>query len=235
MQKAVALGTEHISAYSLIFEEGTPLYAKLLAKEVEAQNEDEDTAMYQWVISFLRDQGYQQYEVSNFSRAGLECKHNLCYWSGDEYIAVGPSAHGYVDGRRYWNPRNLSRYLETLHRNTLLTLNEEKLTNHDRMYERCFLELRSRGIHCASFQRDFGIDIVSAVQNELQWLIDEAYLHVAERLSLSAKGYSVCDDISLRLIQLLEQATNSQWRSLSAADEVDTYSIDLSAGQVEPR
>ncbi len=228
MRQAVSLQTEHISAYSLIFEEGTPLYAQLQKKLVEPQNEENDTEMYQWCISFLADNGYRQYEVSNFSRKDKECVHNLCYWEGREYLACGPSAHGYIDSTRYWNPRSLSRYISLLEEDVVPTLNQEQLNNNDKMFERCFLELRARGIEIARFDEDFGLSLLEAVAEEWQWMQREGFVSIVDgRLSLSSSGYSVCDDVSLRIIQALERATKQQWRSLKDPVEEVLHDIKL--------
>ncbi len=228
LTKALSLETEHFSAYSLIYEEGTPLYAQFLRNEVAPQSEEADTQMYQWAIENLKEHGYQQYEVSNFAKAGRECRHNLCYWSAGEYLAFGPSAHGYIRDTRYWNPRSLHRYNELLNAGHVPTLNSEVLTRSDRMFERCFLELRAQGIRIREFDLDFGVRIDILVRETAMWMVEEQYIELGDRVSLTAKGYSQCDEITLKLIEGLEAKTKSNWRQISMAEEPKLVQIESS-------
>lgn len=238
MQRALALGTEHISAYSLIYEEGTPLYTQWQKGLVAPRSEEEDSRLYEYTMQLLAEHGYKQYEVSNFAQPGRECRHNLLYWQAGEYLAFGPSAHGYRSGQRYWNYRNLGRYLESLSRNTLPIANSEELNVADMLFERAFLELRSQGIHLQRFRQDFGIDILKDCHTLCALLLREEFVYIEkvdsrvegtgegirehstnkmqpsgeERLRLSHKGYMVCDEISLRLISALEERTQRQWQ-----------------------
>ncbi len=219
LNAAIALGVDHISAYSLIFEEGTPLYAQMLRKEVIPQTEELDLAMYELAIAKLTEAGYGQYEVSNFAKPARECRHNLCYWNAGEYMAVGPSAHGYVGSTRYWNVRNLGSYLQSLREDKLPTLNSEELLVHDKLFEYTFLSLRATGIECMRMRNEFDIDLASLVHKELPWMINEGYAVVDDALRLTAKGYAQCDDISVQLIQALEKRLDVQWRHLGPKDD----------------
>lgn len=222
VEQAVALETEHISAYSLIFEEGTPLHAMRLRGEVQPQHEEHDVAMYEWTMNTLLSHGYEQYEVSNFARSGKYCCHNCLYWQGGEYLAFGPSAHGYRIRQnthtndvheRYWNVRSLHRYTEALRQNTLPTANTEQLSRTERLFERAFLELRSQGIRLQAFERDFGIKLAQVLeplfakyQGEDLWRITNG------RLVLTQRGYTLCDAISTDVISLLEQTLKTRWQ-----------------------
>ncbi len=218
MKHALELGPEHISAYSLIFEEGTPLNAMRLRGEVREADEDLDAAMYDDVMQILADGGYEQYEVSNFARDGLRCRHNLKYWNGEEYFAVGPSAHGYLDETRYWNVRNLKRYMDMMNEGVLPLANSERLSRSDRMFERAFLGLRSTGIVPADFQREFDIDVVAALGDYAGQLQDRGLARFdGGVISLTAAGYMVCDAISAEVITRLEDAAGAEWTL--AADE----------------
>ncbi|MFN8359829.1 MAG: radical SAM family heme chaperone HemW [Candidatus Kapaibacterium sp.] len=210
LETAIGLAPNHISAYSLIFEEGTPLFTMLQRGTVERTGEEHDAEMYDYAIKRLAEAGYTQYEVSNFARDKRECLHNVTYWSGDEYMAFGPSAHGFVDGSRYWNFRSLARYTELVKQGILPVANSEKLTDSERMFERAFLELRAKGIRIKEFTRDFGIDILSAI-DELKLWESEGLLTITDRISLTAHGYQVCDELSLRMIAALEKAAGVEW------------------------
>lgn len=219
---AVALDTEHISAYSLIFEEGTPLNAMKLRGEVREADEDIDAAMYEYTMNFLAAKGYRQYEVSNFARAGRECKHNLLYWQGKEYISFGPSAHGYYSGVRYWNARSLTRYSENVQAGKLPVLNSERIEGLSLMFERAFLELRSEGIQVDAFRADFGIDLQVVLQPFLHKVAGEGIVHDNNgRLSLTAKGYQLCDMVTTDVIALIEQHSGQEWvQSVPPVDAV---------------
>ncbi|HSV26322.1 MAG TPA: radical SAM family heme chaperone HemW, partial [Sedimentisphaerales bacterium] len=103
LERAIRLGAEHISAYALTYEEGTPLCAARERGEVVAADEELDRAMYETAIDTLAAAGYQQYEISNFARPGFECRHNLKYWANDEYIGIGPAAASWYKGARWTN------------------------------------------------------------------------------------------------------------------------------------
>jgi oxygen-independent coproporphyrinogen III oxidase len=213
VEMALRLQTEHISAYSLIFEEGTPLHAMRLRGEVREQNEDADAAMYEWTMKILAAHGYQQYEVSNFAKPGKECRHNCIYWQGDEYVSVGPSAHGYIADERYWNVRSLKRYTDAVHRGELPVVNSEQLSTQEKMFERAFLELRSKGLRIAEFLRDFDIHLPTLLQPLFKKYEGLHLWHTSETvIALTPKGYVLCDAITADVITLLEKHSGNEWR-----------------------
>lgn len=108
VDRAVALGPEHISIYNLMFEEGTPLTARNLPR----LDEELERAMYDCIRSRLKEAGLVHYEISNFSRPGFECRHNRLYWSGGEYIGCGPAAHSHWHGVRWANCADLADYCQ---------------------------------------------------------------------------------------------------------------------------
>ncbi len=104
-----SLDPTHISAYILKLEEGTPLYSK---KDRLAIPDPDTTAdLYLLTVEYLAEKGYEQYEISNFCKSGFQSLHNLKYWHGEEYIGIGPSAHGYLDGKRYYYSRNIEEFI----------------------------------------------------------------------------------------------------------------------------
>lgn len=218
IETAVALGTEHISAYSLIFEEGTPLNAMKLRGEVREADEDLDAEMYDVTMNFLAASGYRQYEVSNFAREGRECRHNLLYWQGREYISFGPSAHGYTGGVRYWNVRSLSRYMGDIAEGRLPVVNSERIEGLTLMFERAFLELRSQGIDMAAFRRDFGVELRTVLEPLFSRIAGENLIAVDDdRIALTPNGYRLCDALTTEVIALLEQACGEEWQTVPPA------------------
>ncbi|MFN8367277.1 MAG: radical SAM family heme chaperone HemW [Candidatus Kapaibacterium sp.] len=226
LQRALALNTEHISAYSLIYEEGTPLFAMLQKGEVSQSSEETDAEMYQLAIETLTANGYSQYEISNFAKPGLECKHNLVYWNAEEYLSFGPSAHGFIHNSRYWNYRNISTYLQKLQNNELPSANSEVLSVSERMFERAFLELRAQGVRLDKFKTDFGIDITNDLKSTIQLWSDEHLVTLHNgKLSLTSSGYSVCDELTLQLISGLEKYTSSVWKPAPDNQYQDVFTI----------
>jgi len=220
--RMLALEPDHISAYSLIYEHGTPLYAQLQKGLVTPHDEELDAEMYAQVMRRLTSAGYTQYEVSNFARPGKQCQHNLLYWHAEQYVAMGPSAHGYVDDVRYWNVRSLAAWTQHVTNGLLPEANRETLGRTERMFERAFLGLRADGIDLRAYAQDFGVDILAALGNDARiWLEEGLYTVVEDRLALTSAGYQLCDELTLRTISAIERASGEQWKDNSAADAID--------------
>ncbi|MCS6809291.1 MAG: radical SAM family heme chaperone HemW [Bacteroidota bacterium] len=218
VEYAISLGVEHISAYSLIFEHGTPLYSLYKRGQVRPQDEKHEAALYRWTIHTLTAHGYEHYEVSNFAQQGKICRHNCVYWHGQEYVSFGPSAHGYIYTEkgfiRYWNIRGLKRYTDSVRACVLPIANYEVLSLYDRMVERVFLELRSQGIRKQAFYQDFHIDISDALSSVLpEWTHVGLVIDTPEIVRLSPEGYAVCDSITVKVLQLVESALNTTMQS----------------------
>jgi oxygen-independent coproporphyrinogen-3 oxidase len=111
LQTALALPVEHLSAYGLTYEPGTAMTARLAKGEFTKSPDDIEASMYQHTIETLRARGFDRYEVSNHAKAGAECKHNLAYWTSQDWLAVGPSASGHFQGSRWKNTPRLDDYL----------------------------------------------------------------------------------------------------------------------------
>jgi oxygen-independent coproporphyrinogen-3 oxidase len=197
LRRMVELQPDHISAYSLIYEQGTPLYADLLKGRVKPLPEETDVEMYNLVITTLRNHGYEQYEVSNFARHGRRCRHNLTYWHGEPYLAVGPSAHGFTGSTRYWNYRSLTAWTEHVMKGALPEANHEELSESDLLTEHVFLHLRADGLRPADTLDRFGMDVRAALAPDLGYWIEAGFISDdGQLLSLTAEGYRVCDEIS---------------------------------------
>ena len=111
LQKTVELNPEHISAYQLIIEEGTPFYEKYDAHPELLPNEEESRAIYQTTKRILESNGYMQYEISNYARDGYECRHNVGYWIRRDYLGFGIGAASLIDNVRFQNEKSLGAYL----------------------------------------------------------------------------------------------------------------------------
>lgn len=154
LRAALALAPEHISAYSLILEEDTPLASSPLRHTIP----DDDAAAdaMEETAEALTAAGYRRYEISNYARPGYESRHNLRYWRGEEYLGLGIAAYSYLDGVRFGAPRDLDGYLAG---KPPPPVDREVLTQDDLERERVMLSLRlDEGIDLAAYRRDFGRD-----------------------------------------------------------------------------
>lgn len=114
LDAAVSLPVTHLSAYHLIYEEGTALYRLKNAGRVEPVTEETSVAMFSLLIDRLADAGFIHYEISNFGRPGCFSRHNLSYWTGEKYLGLGPSAHSFNGKSRCWNVASLPAYLRSV-------------------------------------------------------------------------------------------------------------------------
>lgn len=150
--RAIASGVNHISAYSLILEENTPLYDKVKNWELRLPREDVEALMYDITCEVLEASGFHQYEVSNFCKDGFHSYHNIKYWNCEEYIGCGAAAHSYFRGKRFSNYETIDDYIK----NPTARLNETELTLKDKMSEFMFLGLRmTQGIDIQEFECRF--------------------------------------------------------------------------------
>lgn len=156
LRKVAGLGPEHISAYSLIVEDGTP-FSK---RNLNLPDEDTEYEMYEDTAEILGQYGYAQYEISNYARNGYACRHNIGYWRRVDYLGLGLGASSFCGGVRYSNTDDLGFYLKNSGDYHKLQCNGERLTEKDAMAEFMFLGLRmTEGISKAEFEKDFGTPI----------------------------------------------------------------------------
>ena len=197
LDAAMALGVEHISAYSLIVEEGTPMAARVLRGEAIIPDEDTVNAMQRTAIDRLAKSGYRRYEISNYAKPGFECRHNLVYWLGGDYLGMGCAAHSLLMGRRFSNTASLENYLSGARMTDLKVLSRQ-----DEMEEALMLATRTvRGLDLGAWRERFGEDFIksraSAVDRLRQWKlieVDNGFLRLTRR------GFEVQDAVVLELL-----------------------------------
>ncbi len=205
LERVIALQPEHISSYSLIYEEGTPLYKSWKAGKISKIDEDADADLYLQNVRKLNEAGFEQYEVSNFAKEGKKCRHNINYWKGGEYYAFGPSAHGFLDGVRFWNTRSIGKYSEMIADRQSPVEDSEKLTTLQKMTERVILGLRSDGIDLEHFRREFGPDINKILGKEIEDMKKEGLIKFnGNSIKLTVEGYLINDGICVTFIRNLE-------------------------------
>ena len=206
LEKVIKLNPEHISTYSLIFEPHTELYNKYIRKEIRKNDIDDEAKMYAETQDILISNGYGQYEVSNFTKPGRQCRHNLKYWHCGQYFAFGPSAHGYIGEERYWNFRNLKKYISMTNDGILPRENSEHLTQENKMEEGIFLPLRADGIDITDFNHDFEIDLSNLLYEDLADLQKNNLIIIEKnKIQLTRTGYALGDEITVNLISALEK------------------------------
>lgn len=159
LNKIINLNPSHISAYSLILEEGTKFYDMYLNKEFELNDEEVDINIYNYTIDTLYKNGYHQYEISNYAKEGYECKHNIVYWKCDNYLGLGPGASGYINNYRYSNICDIKGYNKCLEYDKRPIEEKNILSKKDEMEEFIFMGLRmNKGINLDEFYKRFNID-----------------------------------------------------------------------------
>ena len=207
LQRAIALAPDHLSCYSLILEEGTPLFDSV-QKGTCAPLPDED-AMEQMDALTMRmtgDAGYAQYEVSNFAKEGRQCRHNIVYWECEPYLGVGLNAHSDMDGRRFYNPESWEEYLLMAERGETARPAEGDASLDERMFERMMMGLRqTRGVDKARFARDFGREIDSVWPKTITEMTDKKLMTVnKERISLTQRGMQVMNGVLVALMDEMD-------------------------------
>ena len=193
LRTVAELEPEHISAYSLIVEEGTPF----AARKLNLPDEDTEYNMYEATAQILKEYGFEQYEISNYARKGRECRHNVGYWTRQDYLGFGLGASSLYGKERFANTADMKKYLENSKNPEKIREKEPSLTREDEMAEFMFLGLRmTKGISKADFQRCFGCTIESVYGEVLEkYESMEMLLEKDGRIFLSREGIHVSNSI----------------------------------------
>lgn len=210
LDEALALGSEHLSCYEVIYEEDTPLYEQLQAREFDL-DEDLACAMYDELVALAAGHGLEQYEIANFARAGRRagpdvdeelperaCRHNINYWRGGSYYGLGPSASGYVCGVRTRNWANTILYCEQLERGHRAIEGRDELSPLQRAGEIAAFGLRmNAGWPFVQFQQTTGYDLRQQWGSELDQLVSQDWARVdAQRFQLTPQGLRFADAVA---------------------------------------
>lgn len=189
---------EHVSFYSLIVEEETLIHKWHNKGLLQLPDEELDREMYSKVVNYLKLNGYKHYEISNFARKGLECKHNLAYWNVKPYLGVGASSHSNLFNKRFWNYSNLKHYSNALNNSRLPLMGEEEIDIEMEIGEYCILGLRLiDGIDKKRFKNRFGLDINTKFNEVI-------FKHINNGLLIDANEHIRLTDKGLDLANLVE-------------------------------
>ncbi|MBP5629499.1 MAG: radical SAM family heme chaperone HemW [Bacteroidaceae bacterium] len=219
LEQALALPVSHLSAYSLTYEEGTPLF--LLREQGKVRETDEDLSlqMYSLLMEKAEAAGFHHYEISNFALPGYEARHNSGYWSGMHYLGIGPAAHSYNGTSRQWNSHDLHTYIKAA--GDVFAANlffREELSPKMQMEEMLLTRLRTAaGLDLTTFAHNFGTKERDALLTRANPYINNGQLNIVNRqqttvngqwsmvngqcLSLTRKGLFVSDDIISSLFE----------------------------------
>ncbi|MDO4331491.1 MAG: radical SAM family heme chaperone HemW [Eubacteriales bacterium] len=197
--KTAALSPEHISAYSLIIEEGTPFFEYYGKKTEELPSEEEERTMYEQTQAVLKQYGYHRYEISNYAKAGKECLHNIGYWDRTDYVGFGLGAASMVNNVRWKITDSLTEYLRIFDPSEAETETGKRevqpLSVPERMEEFMFLGLRmTAGVSAGAFREQFGAGIREIYGNVLDRLEEEElilFYDDEKRLKLTPRGIDV--------------------------------------------
>ena len=201
LEKIIKLEPEppnHISVYSLIVEENTPIEKMLESGELELPNEELERNMYWYVKNFLELNGYKHYEISNFAKLGNESKHNLDCWNQKEYVGFGVAAHSYIDDVRYGNIGNVEEYIKNCEngefgKNKVIDEVENDIFSKEKEF--MLIGLRKiDGVSIQDFKNRFGENPIFVFKDELNKLVDENLLIIDfDRIKLTNKGLDLAN------------------------------------------
>jgi len=202
VEKMVKLNPKHISAYSLKFEEGTAFYKKLESGELKETDDDLDRDMYHLIEKTLLSHGYIQYEISNFSKKGYECKHNLVYWEKEDYVGFGIGAHSYLDKKRFYNVSKLETYHAAIETQGHAVKDSIAIDESEDLFEYIMLGLRlNKGLNILVLNNRYNIDFKIRYSEEIKKLIEQSLVEWSgDVLKLTSIGRDLSNQVFLQFL-----------------------------------
>ena len=197
LETIARMNPEHISAYSLIIEEGTAFYKLWERNKLILPSEEEEREMYVITKNILKNYGYHQYEISNYSKVGSECYHNKVYWKSDEYLGLGSASTSFIDGKRIKNIENVKDYIDKINSGEDVIDDIYVNTLEDNMEEFVFMGLRMiEGINVNEFNKRFGVTIEGIYKEVIDKNINKKLLVLEnDRLRLTEKGIELSNSV----------------------------------------
>ena len=201
LEQAVDLNVEHISAYHLIYEEGTPLYEMLQKHKVEEVDEESSVDFFALMIGRLTEAGFQHYEISNFCKPDKHSQHNSSYWTGKKYLGCGPSAHSFNGSTRQWNVSSLDKYIAGIEKG-IPDFEIEELNVTTRYNDFVITSLRTMwGLSLNRLEEEFGTEFKQYCLENAQTYLDSGKLEIRDNtLFLSKEGIFISDGIMSDLL-----------------------------------
>lgn len=199
VRRAISLDIQHISAYSLMYEEGTRLYRMLKENMIKEIDEEVSLNMYNELINILCDAGYEHYEISNFAKKGYRAQHNSSYWHDIPYLGIGAAAHSYNIKSRQWNVSDINKYIESISHDTVPFT-----------FESIDADTHYNDIVTTELRTSEGIDLSRLDDKYVQYIVRQAARHVADKtvdindghLKLTREGLYISDMIMSDLMKV---------------------------------
>jgi oxygen-independent coproporphyrinogen-3 oxidase len=195
----IELSPEHISAYALKLEEGTPMYEAEKKGLIRMPDEELERTMYHEIINKLKNNGYSQYEISNFSKKGYESRHNLVYWKNRPYLGLGLAAHSKMEQIRFSNETTMSRYLERIENGEKPSLDHTVISESEDLFETVILGLRlNEGLNILQLNERYGMDFLSENEVAISKLTNQGLVQITGNiLKLTLKGIDLSNQVFL--------------------------------------
>ncbi|WP_036876684.1 radical SAM family heme chaperone HemW [Xylanibacter oryzae] len=203
ISEAIRLGIEHISAYSLMIEEGTPLYDMMESGKISEINEELSRKMYETLIDRMENAGFEHYEISNFAKEGKRSKHNSCYWNSTHYIGIGAAAHSYNGNSRQWNVSDINEYIKNIEVGTI-PADKEILDFSTRYDDLITTALRTKdGINLNKLVKEFGIEYRDFLIDNAKQYTDRNLMIIDDNnIRISREGLFISDAIMRDLMHV---------------------------------
>ncbi|MDC1431041.1 radical SAM family heme chaperone HemW [Bacteroidia bacterium] len=203
LKRALAMPINHLSAYSLTLEENTPYNKLVQQKKYKKPNDDEASRHFEILLEEIKLAGWENYEVSNFCKAGNYSKHNTAYWQNVKYLGIGPSAHSFDGKSRHWNVRSNKEYIQKIQAGESVSESEE-LSTKDIVNEALLTGLRTKwGVNLAEVKEQYEYDIAATNQTQIMEWQQKDWLEMKDGvLRLRADGFLFADYIASELFVL---------------------------------
>lgn len=200
LKKAFALNIQHISAYCLTVEEGTSLGYRVAKNQSKDVDDDEASTQFEIMLEAMNENGFEQYEISNFAKDGCYSKHNSNYWNKTPYIGIGPSAHSFDGTSREWNVANNKKYVDSINEN-IIPSEKETLSKETRYNEYILTGLRTKwGVNLIQIKDLFGEEIQNFLLNTSKKFLSSKYIERKDNcLILTPTGKLFADKIAADL------------------------------------
>lgn len=198
LSKTIELQVPHVSSYALTVEPKTALEKWIENGKIRSPEETEQNQEFYYMKDFLKDNGFDHYEISNFGKPGFHSKHNSAYWKSEPYLGIGPSAHSYNGHlERSWNIANNPIYIKNLNQN-ILPIEKEILTEKDRFNEMIMIGLRTIwGVDLNKFNQNFSSEVIDYLNQEIKSKIESGILEIENNyLKIPEKHWFLADGIA---------------------------------------
>jgi len=197
LSRALDLAPEHLSLYGLTWEQGTPLGEELAAGLTSPCSQESEREMYVGAVARLAEAGYEHYEIASFARGGKQCRHNLNYWRGGEYLGIGAAAFSFIEGRRYGNVADILEYCDRVEAADPVEDRSERLGPERAAREALMLGLRmTAGVDLSGFRQRTGFDAPGLFGKSLETHLDAGRLQIEKgRLQLTLEGILVANSV----------------------------------------